>query len=102
VAYRRQKITEADSVHDRTRVFNERFTAIAAQLGDDQPAVRLAGVHAMAGLADDWKQTGRPASMFSVPIYACPTILIQATRPTDSGHAKIPVDGHDGSRPADS
>ena len=56
VAYRRQKVAEADSVHDRTRVFNERFTAIAAQLGDAQPAVRLAGVHAMAGLADDWKQ----------------------------------------------
>jgi uncharacterized protein YjbI with pentapeptide repeats len=56
VAYRRQKITEADSLHDRTRVFNERFTAIAAQLGGEQPAVRLAGVHAMAGLADDWKQ----------------------------------------------
>jgi uncharacterized protein YjbI with pentapeptide repeats len=56
VAYRRQKITEADSAHDRTRVFNERFTAIAAQLGDAQPAVQLAGVHAMAGLADDWKQ----------------------------------------------
>ena len=56
MAYRRQKITEADSAHDRTRVFNERFTAIATQLGDAQPAVRLAGVHAMAGLADDWKQ----------------------------------------------
>ena len=56
VAYWRQKITEANSVGDRTRVFNERFTAIAAQLGDPQPAVRLAGVHAMAGLADDWKQ----------------------------------------------
>jgi hypothetical protein len=56
VAYRRQKITEADSIHDRIRVFNERFTAIATQLGADQAAVRLAGVHAMAGLADDWKQ----------------------------------------------
>ncbi len=55
VAYRRQKVAEGDSVHDRTRVFNERFTATAAQLGDDRPAVRLAGVHAMAGLADDWK-----------------------------------------------
>jgi hypothetical protein len=54
VAYRRQKVAEADSAHDRTRVFNERFTTIAAQLGDAQPAVRLAGVHAMAGLADDW------------------------------------------------
>jgi len=54
VAYRRQKVAEADSSHDRTRVFNERFTAIAAELGDPEPAVRLAGVHAMAGLADDW------------------------------------------------
>ena len=53
VAYRRQKVAEANSVHDRTRVFNERFTTIATQLGDAQPAVRLAGVHAMAGLADD-------------------------------------------------
>jgi hypothetical protein len=56
VAYRRQKIAEADSAHDRSRGFNERFTAIAAQLGDDKPAVLLAGVHAMAGLADDWTE----------------------------------------------
>ena len=80
VAYRRQKITEANSVHDRTRVFNERFTAIATQLGADQPAVRLAGVHAMAGLADDsGSRTGRPASTFSAPTCACPTIPTQAT-----------------------
>jgi hypothetical protein len=37
VAYRRQKVAEADSIYDRTRVFNERFTAIAIQLGDAQP-----------------------------------------------------------------
>ena len=46
VAYRRQKVAEADSAHDRTRVFNERFTTITAQLGDGKPAIRLAGVHA--------------------------------------------------------
>lgn len=56
VAYRRQRVAETGSAHDRTRIFNERFTAIATQLGDDQAAVRLAGVHAMAGLADDWKE----------------------------------------------
>src|SRR5262249_54767980 len=55
VAYRRQRVSEASSAHDRTQVFNERFIAIAAQLGDTQPAVRLAGVHAMAGLASDWQ-----------------------------------------------
>jgi hypothetical protein len=56
VAYRRQRVAEADSAHDRTRVFNERFIAIAAQLGDHNAAVRLAGIHAMAGLADDWQE----------------------------------------------
>jgi uncharacterized protein YjbI with pentapeptide repeats len=49
VAYRRQRVAE-----DRSTVFNERFATAATQLGDSQPAVRLAGAHAMAGLADDW------------------------------------------------
>src|ERR1700733_10142372 len=39
----------------RTRTLNERFTTAAEQLGGDKPAVRLAGVYAMAGLADDWE-----------------------------------------------
>jgi uncharacterized protein YjbI with pentapeptide repeats len=67
MAYRRQRVAEvatvvdkerweATAAHDRTRLLNERFTAIATQLGDGQPAVLLAGVHAMAGLADDWEE----------------------------------------------
>jgi uncharacterized protein YjbI with pentapeptide repeats len=40
----------------RTRTLNERFTTAAEQLGSDKPAIRLAGVYAMAGLADDWKE----------------------------------------------
>ena len=56
MAYRRQRVAETATANDRSRVLNERFTTIAAQLGDDQAAVRLAGVHAMAGLADDWKE----------------------------------------------
>ncbi len=41
----------------RTRTLNERFAAAAGQLGNDKPsAVRLAGVYAMAGLADDWPE----------------------------------------------
>ena len=40
----------------RARTWNERFATAADQLGSDKPAaVRLAGVYAMAGLADDWK-----------------------------------------------
>jgi uncharacterized protein YjbI with pentapeptide repeats len=40
----------------RTRTLNERFATAADQLGSDKPAVRLAGVYAMAGLADDWEE----------------------------------------------
>ena len=40
----------------RTRALNERFATAAEQLGSDKPAIRLAGVYAMAGLADDWKE----------------------------------------------
>jgi uncharacterized protein YjbI with pentapeptide repeats len=41
----------------RTQSLNERFATAADQLGSDKPPeVRLAGVYAMAGLADDWKK----------------------------------------------
>jgi uncharacterized protein YjbI with pentapeptide repeats len=41
----------------RIRTLNERFATAADRLGDDKPsAVQLAGVYAMAGLADDWPE----------------------------------------------
>lgn len=40
----------------RTRTLNERFATAAEQLGSEKPAVRIAGVYAMAGLADDWEE----------------------------------------------
>jgi hypothetical protein len=61
IAYRKQRLGEAadrreDAKEKRedTKFFNERFTKAAEQLGHDAAAVRLAGVYAMAGLADDW------------------------------------------------
>src|SRR5215467_1902260 len=41
----------------RTRTLNERFDTVAERLDTDKPpAVRLAAVYAMAGLADDWPE----------------------------------------------
>jgi hypothetical protein len=61
VNYRKQRVAEdehdlAVQRADREVVqkFNERFGSAAEQLAHDSPAVRLAGVYAMAGLADDW------------------------------------------------
>lgn len=61
VAYRKQLVSEAAHViatrqEDRegTKYLNERYGKAAEQLGHESFAVRLAGVYAMVGLADDW------------------------------------------------
>ncbi|MFD7283547.1 pentapeptide repeat-containing protein [Streptomyces sp. NPDC059862] len=53
VAYRRQRVDEDGALRDATRLHTERFTTAVSQLGDESAAVRLGGVHALAGLADD-------------------------------------------------
>ncbi len=52
VAYRRQRDAEQGR-------FVERFGAAAAQLGDQDVAVRIAGVYAMAGVADESSDLSR-------------------------------------------
>jgi hypothetical protein len=63
VAYRRHRVaasiaarSSADAQLERDREYNERFSAAAAQVGDDKAAIQLAGVRAMAELADDWPE----------------------------------------------
>lgn len=54
VAYRRQRTLERDDDgrRDQIRLLTERFGSAAQQLGDKAAPVRLAGVYAMAALAD--------------------------------------------------
>ncbi|MEU7875161.1 pentapeptide repeat-containing protein [Dactylosporangium sp. NPDC049140] len=56
VAYRKQDQGEAAEHREESKLFNDRFGKAADQLGSDKAAVRLAGVYAMAGLADDWRE----------------------------------------------
>lgn len=51
----RNESSEEEANRDRMRLLNERFTSASAQLGSERVAIRLAGVYAMAGLADDWE-----------------------------------------------
>ncbi|MEY9889252.1 uncharacterized protein YjbI with pentapeptide repeats [Catenulispora sp. MAP5-51] len=44
----------AKEVREEAKLFNERFGAAAEQVASEQYAVKLAGVYAMATLADDW------------------------------------------------
>ncbi|MGW2780261.1 pentapeptide repeat-containing protein [Streptomyces populi] len=55
-AYRKQLLAEGDAQRADASQFAERYTVAAGQLGHDQSAVRLAGVHALTRLADDWEE----------------------------------------------
>lgn len=56
-AKEQRKYLDRTITEQRTASLNERFATAAEQLGSDKPAVRLAGVYAMAGLADDWEES---------------------------------------------
>ncbi|MFG2441008.1 pentapeptide repeat-containing protein [Streptomyces sp. NPDC048508] len=55
-AYRKQLLTEGDAHRADASQLADRYTTAAEQLGHEQAAVRLAGVYAMASLADDWSE----------------------------------------------
>ncbi len=46
----------AEQRHSRIQLLTDRFGKAAEQIGHDAPAVRLAGVYAMASLADEWTE----------------------------------------------
>lgn len=52
---KQREFTELALEDQRVQSFNERFATAADKLGHGQPATRLAGVYALAGLADEWK-----------------------------------------------
>lgn len=61
VNHRRQRFAEkahelAENLEEReeAKLYNDRFGAAAEQLAHERATVRLAGVYALAGLADDW------------------------------------------------
>jgi hypothetical protein len=54
IAYRKQRHGEAAGEQERYKSFTDRYVKAAEQLGHEKPSVRVAGVYALAELADDW------------------------------------------------
>lgn len=52
--YRKQRLVEGEARRADAEQRAQRYTTAADQLGHEKAAVRLAGVYAMAQLADDW------------------------------------------------
>ena len=92
VAYRKQDHGEAAEHRENTKLFNDRFGRAADQLGSGQAAVRLAGVYALAGLADDWAE-GRQTCIDVLCAYLrMPyTPPAETPPPTDNTLAGLPL-----------
>jgi hypothetical protein len=56
VAYRKQRISESAETRERVKLLNERFGTACNQIGNEAPTIRLAGVYALAALADEWPE----------------------------------------------
>lgn len=56
VAYRRARLEESASHRDDQRLLGTRFQDAADLIGHGRASVRLAGLYAMARLADDWPE----------------------------------------------
>ncbi|MFE7461763.1 pentapeptide repeat-containing protein [Nocardiopsis terrae] len=53
ISYRRQRTTESGEQREVTKLFTDTFDSASDKLGSEHAAVRLAGVHALARLADE-------------------------------------------------
>lgn len=86
VNHRKQKVAEGDhrlalrqEEREKSKLLNERFAAAAEQLAHDSQQVQLAGVYALAGLADDWDD-GRQK---------CVEVLISYLRLAEPGESEV-------------
>jgi hypothetical protein len=55
-AFRKQILTERESVRAHQQVYADRFVKASELLANDKPSARLAGLHLLASLADDWDE----------------------------------------------
>jgi uncharacterized protein YjbI with pentapeptide repeats len=87
VAYRRQRIGESTEHRDDLRLFFDRLGKSAEQLGHDSPAVCLAGVYALADLAD---QSGATQRQLCIDVL-CGYLRVPWKRQIDNAEEDIEV-----------
>ncbi|MFF0284450.1 pentapeptide repeat-containing protein [Rhodococcus aetherivorans] len=81
------------SESERESNLRERYTTAASQLGDENPAIREAGIYAVGALADDWVRFGEQAGQKDLArseLQACVNLLcsyLRANRRISGGEA---------------
>lgn len=81
--------TRDELLHQRKMSYPQRFSEAAVQLGAREPVVRLAGVYAMASLADDWDE-GRQKCVDALCAYMrIPAVPAQGSEGLEPQEAEV-------------
>ncbi|WP_322544732.1 pentapeptide repeat-containing protein [Rhodococcoides fascians] len=81
--------------HETVRILRERYTTATEQLGSSSFAVRLAGLYALAALADDWREIDKPSEQQACIDVICAylrTPTIPMKEDVDEDHQPILVE----------
>ncbi|MBM7460538.1 pentapeptide repeat-containing protein [Rhodococcus coprophilus] len=76
----------------RERHLRERYTTCAEQLGHDNSAIRLAGVYALASLADDWHEFGNDSERQVCVDLLCAYLRSRPQSPPGDGPQEVDAD----------
>ncbi|MBG6065320.1 hypothetical protein [Micromonospora ureilytica] len=81
-AFRKQLLAEREGVRAEQQVYSERFVKAAELLAHERPSARLAGLHSLTSLADDWRQ-GRQSCASAIASY------LRLPPPDDAGEREV-------------
>ncbi|MEU5549170.1 hypothetical protein ABZ738_05320 [Micromonospora sp. NPDC047793] len=81
-AFRKQLLAEREEVRAEQQVYSERFVKAAELLAHERPSARLAGLHSLTSLADDWPQ-GRQSCALAIASY------LRLPPPDDVGEREV-------------
>ncbi|MCG5462382.1 hypothetical protein MED01_000483 [Micromonospora sp. MED01] len=62
-AFRKQILAEREGLRADQQVYSDRYVKAAELLAHERPSARLAGLHSLAILADDWREGRTPCVM---------------------------------------
>ncbi|WP_146179975.1 pentapeptide repeat-containing protein [Micromonospora sp. RP3T] len=87
-AFRKQILAERDGLRADQQVYSDRYVKAAELMSHERPSARLAGLHSMAILSDDWIEGRTPCVMAICSYLRLPTLDLTSDSP-DLGESEV-------------
>jgi hypothetical protein len=87
-AFRKQILTEKEGIRADQQVYSDRYIKSAELLANERPSARLAALHSLANLADDWPD-GRSSCAMAICSYLRLPLADTASGGADLGEREV-------------